>query len=43
MYFFIPQGQEKIDFSVLKIILELMCEELPRIEKLNIKTDLLSA
>ena len=26
LYFFIPFGQEKIEFEVLKLILEIMCE-----------------
>lgn len=35
LYFFIPHGQEKIQLDVMKLILELMCEELPPIDNLS--------
>jgi hypothetical protein len=41
-YFFIPLGQERIDFAVLRLILELMCQQLPEIGELRVQTDLIS-
>ena len=42
VYFFLPNGQERVELSVMRLILELMCRELPAIEKLDLKTDVLT-
>lgn len=41
-FFFIPAGQDKIDLQVLKLILELMCEDLPPIGNLTASSEFLS-
>jgi hypothetical protein len=42
VYFLLPAGQERVELSVLRLILELMCKELPPMEKLDLGTDALS-
>lgn len=41
-YFLIPAGQERVELEVIRLILEVMCRELPAIEKLDLRTDILS-
>ena len=42
VYFLLPAGQEKVDLDVIRLVLEFMCRELPAIERLDLKTEMLS-
>ena len=42
VYYFIPNGQDKIELGVLKLILEIMCEDLPPIGNLSFSSEFLS-